>query len=143
MVITDHIIMLMSKNRVKKIEIHLLMLLGMIRLPLSGKEINHYLLAYYHYFKYLEERDVILSMVEKEEISIQHFYSIINTYPSKIESIDFNYLFGLQSCIKAHYINSREPFTPVITDEYLKFKIFQCNKAFNSKKNKLGNDIIA
>jgi hypothetical protein len=113
MVITDHIIMLMSNNRVKKIEIHLLMLLGMIRLPLSSKEINHYLLAYYHYFKYLEERDVILSMLEKEEISIKHFYSIINTYPSKIESIDFHYLFGLQSCIKSHYINFREPFTPV------------------------------
>lgn len=114
MLVMDRIIELVTFNRVRKVEGSLLLLLNIIKLSPSSKEIGHYILAYYHYYRYLEERDVYLETALKQDIRIEHFYRIIGDYPNKIDSIDFNYLFGLQSCIGWHC--TKGCFVPIVTD---------------------------
>ncbi len=77
----------------------------------------------------------------KENITTENLYFIVNHYQAKMESIDFNYLFTLQSAIKMQYTD-HVLFLPVITDEFLKFKVYLCNKAYSTKRHKLGSDTI-
>ena len=101
----------------------------------------HYVLSYYHYLKYLEERDVVLPLPMKENISTENLYFIATHYAPKLDQLDFSFLFGQQSCIKLHYCDS-PPFVPIITDEFLKFKLFLCSKAFSGKRHKYAGEVL-
>lgn len=77
---------------------------------------SHYILAYYNYLKYLEDRDIVLPLRMKESISTENLYYIVENYPQRIEQVDFNLLFTHQSCIKVHYTASKTVFVPIVTD---------------------------
>jgi len=60
----DQIISLMVNNRIKKVDSNLILLMSIVNLwpnLKDNKEMTHFVIAYYSYFKYLEDRDVILS----------------------------------------------------------------------------------
>lgn len=116
LLVIDHIIQLLTTTRVKKVEVSLLLLLNVIKLSPSSRDITHFVLAYYHYYRYLEDRDINFAFTEKQPVTLQHLYRIADDYPNKIESVDFNYLFALQSCIKSNYSHPTAAFTPVVTD---------------------------
>lgn len=141
MIIVDHVISLITTKKIKKIEEVLKLLLNILHLY-PNPNVSHYLLSHYNYLKYLEEKDLVLPQEMKENISIDNLYYLANTYPYKIEQIDFNFLFTHQSCIKTQYTDNRASFIPIVTDEYLKFKVFLCNKAYSLKKFKYGSEII-
>lgn len=46
------------------------------------------------------------------------------------------------SCIKEHYDDRSIPFEPIITDDFLKFKMQLCKKLFTMKKIKMGNQVL-
>ena len=66
----------------------------------------------------------------------------MDNYQNKVENIDFDYLYSQLSCIRENYTEVGTPFEPIVTDEYLKFKVHLSNKCYNLKKVALGNQII-
>lgn len=112
----DHIIFLVTNKNIKKEEDNIKLLLNIVKLWPASSSSFHYILSYYYYFKYLEEKGINLPAELKQNISIQHFYYVTNENTNKIESIDFNLLFTHHSCIKLQYTNSQTNFIPIITD---------------------------
>ncbi len=54
MIVSDHIIALLTTKKVRKTEESLRLLLSILRLyPLSPQNSSHYLVCYYNYIKYL------------------------------------------------------------------------------------------
>ena len=60
----------------------------------------HYVVAYYRYYKYLEEKYISLTEELKEKVGMEHLYYIMEQYGAKIDSLDFDYLYTQISSIR-------------------------------------------
>lgn len=60
----------------------------------------HYVVAYYRYYKYLEEKYISLTEELKEKVGMEHLYYIMEQYGAKIDSLDFDYLYAQISSIR-------------------------------------------
>ena len=102
----------------------------------------HYALSYYHYCKYLAQHGITLPPELNRHPSLQHLYFITDTYPHKIEKLDFDMLHCHIATILAEHSDKHAPIDPPVSDGYLKFKTYLANKAFHHAKDKMANSIM-